>query len=299
MSEIFRVNIFDLEALYKGKEAHGRRAANAFVQAIAQAQQHDLGGRSVLCYGIPRRLEDPAIENQGVFSLHFTTGLYSGPARASEGNPVVPFEMNDDELFAYDTTMQFDRKHSLAFIESKRPGISNVAIAAYFSQFADEGWEFYLTPRIDPSALKKALSKTTIKHLNARWILGPMSHQDVQGYGKRLSLMNAFGAESNGHEIEITLKPLSRSPRGLNHDYIQNIIPQLLRAAENNRVTRLRLSGRNDTDLQAEIIDLLQHKEQRTLLLEVHPTWRGIPLEIRWESINTIRQQYLYDVGLA
>ena len=299
MPELFKINIFELEAIYRNEYTEGEIAADAFMNAIQVAQRlDDLNNRVKRVHGTPRRLENPVRTDGNALLLHFTTGHYSGPGHANQHTPVASFQMDPDDFFAHDTAMLFDCRNYLAFVESRRPGMSGGAIAYYFSRFANRGWRFYLTPRLDPTARRKALKKSLINNLHIRWIVGPTSREEVEEYGNEISILNELGERFGCSMIDTTLKVHHGSGQRLNITHARRFLNRALRAAANDRVTSLRLSGRDDGDLRAEILDLLQHREQRERQLEVDPISRKIDLEVRWQNLMEIWQQYLDDAGL-
>lgn len=282
MEESFKANIFDVE------EVEGDQGASmSFADAVGAAHLKSDEERIVGVNGMNRRMEHYKVEEDGFF-MNFVTFRYSGPGRVSDDSPISSFELREKDYFGYETSALYDPNHGLAFVESCRPGMTGSAIAQYYRGLLGKRAMFDFVPRLDPEASARARRMEEIRSLEMRVIANPVTSED-EDIGPISAV--ARGYEASYCTIKFGVEPVKG--RSLRWEKIRNTLPRIMRAAENNDVQGLKVNGRRNEDEEFELINLLQHREQRTFMLEVHQHDRKIPHEIRWDALNDIRRDFV------
>ena len=280
----FRVNIYEVELT-------GNGGANQlpFDNAIEEACRQPFAQRYRIVNGRGRRLDNYE-ERDGCFLLNFVTGRYDGPGRTSPQDVVAPIPLGPDENFSYETAMLYDPAEQLAFVESSIGVIGPSAIAHYFGEFADPDTNYTLVPRFDQEAAERARNHQTIRKLKLRVSMGPVTDVDrAAGIG----VLKAFGAQYGAGFIDIEIKSQRERGRTLLSPSVWNSITSIMGDDNENNVTQLIVTGRENDDDPLEAIDLIQHREQRIRSLLVHEVERKVLYGVRWDALVEIRREFL------
>ena len=286
MPELFRANIYELE--HEGDDG----VVVPLEQAARTASAADREAGTLQVNGSDRRLEHHR-EDDGLVFLNFATLRFPGPGRASRRRPIVRFELQEDERFAYQTAMLYDPGRGLAFLQSGRPGMAIGAVAKYLERFANHNTRYVFSPRLDEDARQRALRKEIVRTLEMRVAAGAVRAADRdQGLGFMAALVDELDAGFVNVEFSVG----RQGRRTLSVERLMQIVRSALRLSEDGGVTRLTLKGRVHEDDPLELIDLLQHRESRERELEVDGETRSIRHEARWDALRQIRRGFLIDI---
>ena len=282
----FKINIYDVEL-----EHNGNGQPTQFEDAVGETVRQGLENREKTISGKIRRL-DTIGQRSGILLLNFVTFEYSGPGRVRSQQPVNPIVLAEDESFAPETAMLYDSATNLAFLESSLGSMGPGAVVDYFEKFAAKGTEYTLRPRSDNNAGARARRHQTIRNLKMRIALGPMTDLDRAA---GIDPLKAFGANYGAGYIDIEIK--SERPRGrsLILGQVQDLIGHF---SGGNRdmpqITQLLVTGREHDDDPLEIIDLIQHREKRQILLEIDSGTRKVPHRVRWDALLAAHNAFIH-----
>ena len=275
--KLFRVNIYDVELLHTGDEQ-----PTEFQEAIQSCSGEPLADREKNISGKYRRL-DSHDQRNGVFLLNFVTFEYAGPGRVRRTQPTRPIPMAADESFAPETAMLYHPVSNLAFVESSQGSMGPGAITGYFEEFANRGSTYALHPRTDQNAAVRARRYQTIRNLEMRISVGPATDQDrAAGIGP----LRGFGANYGAEYIDVELKPQRARGRTLTLGRVQEFIALFTGGNRNMpQIVQLRVTGREQDDDPLEVIDLIQHREKRQIMLQIDGNTRKVPHSTRWDAL--------------
>ena len=261
-----------------------------FADAIDVALSLPLGERERTVRGRQRRVEHHDKRAEG-YLLTFATFAFAGPGRVRTGTPIISMGLSSDEFYADDTAALYDPVLNMAFIESTLSGMLSGAIGDYFQKFAEPstGTEYQLIPRLDDEAATRARKFQTIRSLEMRVSMGPVTSID-QASG--VSPIKAFGEDFDAGTIDITLNARRERTHSLFFGKIWGVLDAISGDGNRNNVTRLVIGGKEDDETPKEFIDLIQHRERRTLSLPVDATERRIFYGDRWKALIQIRNDF-------
>ena len=285
----FKVNIYDIIA---NNIAEPRN--HSFSQAIDNAIAKPLEQRYAEVNGKGRRLEDYQKE-EDYYLLNFVTSQFDGPGRTEPETAATPINLAPEEFFAHETAMLYAPKAGLAFIESTLVGMRDGAIAHYFDAFSNNNENYSLIPRLDDEAAARARRQQTIRSLTMRVALGPVTDIDQRA---GIGVIKSFGEEYGAGTIDIEIKAQRERGRTLSLGRIWRTIDSILgndtlqESMHANNVTQLKLKGREHDGDPIEVIDLLQHRENRETQLQVDPQTRKVPHTDRWEALVKIYREF-------
>lgn len=281
MEKEFKVGVFDIEV----------EGSNPlpFSQAIEKAWGSSLENRVKNVNRKERRLEHYE-ERNGCLLLNLVTLDFPGPGRSRPDTSAVSINLEPEELFSQETAMLYDPEEKLAFVESTLAGMGHGAIAHYFSSFANSMTQYQLIPRLDEEAATRARRHRVIRSLTMRVALGPATKADREA---GINVFEAFGKEHGARFIDIEIKAGTERTSSLVRNKIQNLIPRLLAASKEGKITHLKLKGKEHDDDALELIDLIQHREKRVRSLLVSPDERKILHEDRWNALEQVRREFL------
>lgn len=280
----FRVNVYQVE-LTGNEDAYQLPFHNAIVAACGLP----LSQRYREVNGKGRRLENYA-DRDGCFLLNFVTGQYDGPGSVSPQAAVAPIPLAPNEIFAYETAMLYDPVEQLALVESSVGVMGPSAIAHYFKEFANADTNYTLVPRLDDEAAARARNHQTIRKLKLRVAMGPVTDIDRAA---GLSPIKAFGEGYGAGFIDIEIKAQRERGRTLSLTSVWNSITPILGDDDENNVTQLIVTGRENDDDPLEVIDLIQHRERRARSLPVDDIARKVLHGVRWDALVEIRREFL------
>ncbi len=288
MLETFRANIYEVD------ENDEDGTPISFLDAIRRVCNLPREQRLVSVSGRERRLEH-CDEKGGCSLLNFVTLRYAGPRRVHPPRAATRIELADDEFFGHETAMLFDPEERLAFLGTTRPGMGAGAVAQYFRELlTDRRTHFLFTPRLDAEASARWRTKQYIGSVVMRASLGSITSDD---HDQGLSAIAALGQEFGAGTIEIEVKAERRAGHSLTLERIRSFIKAAKRAADDGSIDKLRLKGRVHEDDPPELIDLIQHREQRERQLEVDGRERNIPHEVRWKALKSIHRDFVRHVA--
>ena len=279
----FIVNVYDVCTSDDG---------TPFADAIDVVLSLPLGERERIVRGRQRRVDhyDNQAEVKG-YLLTFAAFAFAGPGRVRSGTPIASMGLSPDEFYADDTAALYDPVLNMAFVESTLSGMSPGAIGDYFEKFAkpSTGTEYQLLPRLDDEAATRARKFQTIRSLEMRVSMGPVTSID-QASG--VSPIKAFGEDFDAGTIDITLNARRERTHSLSSGRIWGVLDAIFGDGNRNNVTRLVLGGKEDDETPKEFIDLIQHRQRRTLSLPVDDAERRIFYRDRWAALIQIRDNF-------
>jgi len=281
----FKVGVFDIEV----------EGSNPlpFSQAIEKAWGTSLENRVKNVNRKERRLEHYE-ERNGCLLLNLVTLDFPGPGRSRPDTSAVSINLEPDELFSQETAMLYDPEEKLAFVESTLAGMGHGAIAHYFSSFANSMTQYQLIPRLDEEAATRARRHRVIRSLTMRVALGPATKADREA---GINVFEALGEEYGARFIDIEIKAGTERTSSLVRNKIQNLIPRLLAASKEGKITHLKLKGKEHDDDALELIDLIQHREKRVRSLLVSPDERKSYTKIAGMPLSKSGGNFLIDAG--
>ena len=280
-TKLFRISIYDVAFDHAGNEAQ-TTFQMAIDQTLAHLQRVD---REKNAGSRLRRLDFH--ERRGnLYLLNFITFEYEGNGRVRRGQPVMPIAMNRDESFSAETAMLYDPDTGLAFLESSQGSMGAGTVARYFEEFANQGSTYTLVPRVDDNAAARARRKQIVRSLEMQVSMGPTTAQDrAAGTDMAKNIGNRFGADYTNFELKVG----RRRDRSLDRGVVGEMVDIFFGITGGNRdipgITRLRISGREHDNDPIEIIDLIQHREKRQIMLQIDDVSRKVPYRIRWDAL--------------
>ena len=280
----FKVNIYDVASEHSGDDP-----PTQFYKAIESASGQPLAIREKNISGKGRRL-DGSEQRTTIFLLNFITFEYSGPGRVRKGQPTKTIPLGPDESFAPETAMLYDSANNLAFIESSLGSMGTGSIVRYFEEFAHKGTSYSMHPRPDADAAARARRQQTIRNLKMRISLGPITDFDRTA---GIDPIKAFGADYGAGYIDVEIKSERARGRSLIPQNIQRLIDHLMGSdMASPHITQLQVTGREHDEDPLEVIDLIQQRERRQLVLEIDGATRKIPHRVRWDTLINIQQAF-------
>ena len=261
---------------------------DSFEAAIDAAYNSSFNGRNKEVNRKMSRLENYSRPNNS-FLLNFAVAAFDGPGHFRPETRVVHFGLQQDDAFAHETDMLYDPDHDLVFLESAQRGMSRVAVARYFKKFALPKTEFELVPILDDEAASKARRYRTIRRLTIGVALPAFTRADHEtGAGAIQALGDRFGAGS----IDMTIQAEPKR-KTLLVDKLWEMADFFLGQSDSDSITDLSIDGREFDEDGFSIIDLIQHREKRTCMLQVDNTERKVPHTDRWQALIDIAREYL------
>ena len=225
---------------------------------------------------------------QNLHFANFVTLGYSGPGRARLPDPVDSIGLLPDEFYTHETAMLYDAENSIAYIESTREGIAVGAIRRYLSKFAEDA-SYSLIMRLDPDASTRASRFDIIGALEVGVMIGPATEADRDA---GVGAINGFGQRYGAARANLVIKIERSRDKTLTISRIQELISRAIGDSYDERITKLKLTGRESDDGASEVIDILHHAEKREQMLEVDPVKRKISHSRRWKALERIRNDY-------
>ena len=280
----FKVNIFDVEMI-----ADTGAELTSFRDAIENASVETFQNRYKEVNGKGRRLENHA-EQDGCFLLNFVSLEFAGPGRTRPDTATVPIGLAPEEYFSQEMSMLYDPEENLAFVESALGTMGTSSIVGYFKAFANTGTNYLLVPRLDNAAAARARRYQTIRRLKMRVAMGPVTSVDRDA---GIDVLKAFGGEYDAGFLDLEIKAQRERGRTLSLEGIWRSINHILGDTNENNVTQLIVTGRENDDDRMVPIDLIQHREKRERWLHVDDTSRKVPHAERWNALIEIRRQFL------
>ena len=275
----------------------GSGEPTAFQEAVTAAcNTSTLPDREKVIADKRHRLNDEYREGD-VFFLNFVSFSYAGQGRVRQGLPQQPINMQDDESFDPETAILYDAQNALALVESATyaGGVGPGAIARYFQMFIQPGTYYTLLPLVDPDASTRARLKQQIGSLQMRLQLSQVTALDNQA---GISPVKGFGNHLAGETIDIVVSAGRGKDKSLSIGAVLELVKALVGDGGDNgtpmpELKRLKVSGRENTDEPAELIDLIQQRENSVRPLDIDPVTRKVTREARWNALRSMHLQYL------
>ena len=280
----FKVNIFDVQMT-----ADAGAELTSFRDAIVNASGETFQDRHREVNGKGRRLENHA-EQDGCFLLNFVSLEFAGPGRTRPDTATVPIGLAPEEYFSQEMSMLYDPEENLAFVESALGTMGASSIVGYFKEFANNGTNYLLVPKLDDEAGNRARRHQTIRRLKMRVAMGPVTEVDREA---GIGVLKTFGEGYDAGFLDLEIKAQRERGRTLSLTGIWNSINHIIGDANENNVTQLIVTGRENDDDPLEPIDLIQHREKRERRLRVDDASRKVPHAERWNALIEIRRQFL------
>ena len=283
----FTVSIYRV-AVENDDEQQLQLVDNSFDAAIVAACASSFNDKNKDVNGKLCRLENADRQDKYCL-LNFATAAFDGPGHFRQTTQVVPFYLQQDESFAHETAMLYDPKENLLFLESSQRGMSRVTIARYFIKFALPKTSYELKPVLDDEAASRARRYRTIRSLTIGVALPAFTTTDYEeGAGAIQALGERFGAGF----MEMTIQA---APRGktLLVRKLWETADFLLGQSDSDSISDLTIDGRELDEDSFAIIDLIQHREKRTRMLQVDNVERKVPYTDRWRALSQIRGEFL------
>lgn len=287
----FKVKVYQLETQDVTQTGQIRfLGKTAFETAAERAHSESFADRCRLVRGKYRRLENYRNESDCSL-LHFITSEFTGPGRFTIDQAVAPIDLAPDESFSHGTSMLYDHQTQLAFIESTLVGMGPKAIADYCELFVEDMTKYRLVPRLDEEASARARRHQTIRSVEMKANIGPITRADRDGgYGT----IQAFGNGLEGETISVRVNVERTRRSSLSIPKVWELVEHAFGYTnEENAVTGFKVNGREHSSENLEEIDLIEHHESRERILKVDPTLRQVSYEDRWNALVEIRKDYI------
>ena len=283
----FTVNIYQVD-IQNDDEQQLRFVDNSFDAAITAACASSFNDKNKDVDGKMCRLEND--DRQEDYSqLNFATAAFDGPGHFSQTTRVAPFGLQQDESFAHETAMLYDPEQNLIFLESSQRGMTRVTIARYFMKFALPKTEYELIPILDDEAASKARRYRTVRSLTIGVALPAFTKTDHE---EGASAIQALGDRFGASFIEMTIKA-EPNKKTLLVDKLWETTDFLLGQSDSDSISNLTIDGREYDEDSFAVIDLIQHREKRTRMLQVDSVERKVPYNDRWQALVQIRREFL------
>ena len=106
----------------------------------------------------------------------------------------------------------------------------------------------------------------------------------------------AFGENFGAGVMDISINAKLEKTGNLITSGVRNLIESILKSDDDN-IQKFHVKAREHENDPLELIDLLQHREKRTRMLEVNPETRNIAVEERWSALREIHSEYCNNVS--
>ena len=280
----FTVNIYQV-VVQNDDEQQLRLVDNSFDAAIVAACGSSFNHKNQDIRGKMCRLENED-RQEDYRLLNFATAAFDGPGHFRQTTRVVPFGLQQDESFAHETAMLYDPGQNLVFLESSQRGMNRVTIAHYLMKFALPKTNYELVPVLDNESASRARRYKTIRSLTIGVALPAFTKTDhEEGAGAIQGLGDRYGADS----IEMKVQAI-RKGKTLSLNRLWETVDFLLGQSGSDSVSDLTIDGREFDEDDFAIIDLIQHREKRTRMLQVDNIERKVPHTERWQALVQIRR---------
>ena len=289
--KLFKVKVYKVETPQITEDGQIRFSGGATLEnAIKRAYAQSITDRCRSVNGKQRRLEQ-CRQNEEYSLLHFVTSEFTGPGRFSRDQAEAPIDLAPNESFSHGTAMLYDHQTNLAFLEAVLLGMGPGAVASYCEEFVDDMTKYQLVPRLDEDASARARRHRTIRSIEMKANLGPVTRTDRDGgYGA----VQAFGNELDGGTIFVRVSVARSRKATLLIPKVWELVTHAFGSTnEDNAITGFKLNGREHDDDYLEDIDLIEHHESRERLLTVDNALRQISYENRWNALIDIRREFL------
>ena len=312
--KLFKVNIFKVEVEEKsppegkttleGKTTPAGKTSSEgdtpretipplpFDEAIMKAKALSTAKNRMLVNGKTRGLEMLS-KGSNCLLINFVTLDYSGPGKSRTMARATHFELQPDEFFAEETSMLYDTKTKIAFVEASQGGMAAGAIEKYFGMFANRSTEYWLTPLLDEDAASRARLQKHIRSLQVRVAIGSVTSADRQS---DLGVIDALGSDYGAGFVDLEISAGPARSDYLTLESITKFLTRGLRASNQGSVKKLKMHSKKNSVDRLEVIDLLQHREKRETKLPIDSEERKIPFDARCNALKDIRKQFYIDV---
>ena len=283
----FKVNVYKV-VVENDDENQLRLVDNSLDEAISAACASSLNDKNRRANEKRCRLEHDSRQDH-CFLLNFAVAAFDGPGHFRHETQVVPFGLQEGEAFAHETAMLYDPENKLVLLESSQRGMTRVSVARYFMTFALPKTRFELVPVLDDEAASRARRYKTVRSLSMKVALPAFTNVDRDaGVGAIQALGERFGAGSI--DLTINAEPKRKS---LFLDKLWEATDFILGQGDSESISNLTIDGREFDEDSFSVIDLIQHREKRTRMLEVDSKERKVPHTERWSALVQIRKEFL------
>ena len=282
--KFFRANIYKVKADHKDKDGQ----AVPFYVAIQEARQKSaLQDREIEVNTKGRRL-DASEQDGDLILLNFVTFEYAGPGRVRKGQPTEPMSLDEDESFAPETSMLYHPPCQLALIESTALRISPSAIANYFQEFVEPGTLYQMLPLLDDDAANRARRFQQISRLEISAYTGMITESSRD---EGIAPIQVFGAGLGAEEFNLELSVRRARGSSISIDFVRRLINQVSGNNKSDGVSRFRVKGQENEEINPSFVDLIQHRQRRRTTLVIDPKARKVPHQARWSALKGFHQE--------
>ena len=233
------------------------------------------------------RLEDirPPGKVDGTWRLDFCKLRNQGPGRASPKVATQSFELQQGERFAEETAALFDPASGFLAVQYNHFGPRSASLGEYLSIYLAQGERFELRLQLDPTA--QARLKKKVQFTRAAFRVAP-AKLSAAWRNNNVAMHKAIQVQQDTYggdwiSVEVNLEQRSRDSLKL-----ADKLKGMLGLAEEPRdaVARVEVAGRDDRDLNIDVVDLIEEKLEKT--------YTGLPLDIglrisaedRWKKLE-------------
>jgi len=274
---VFTAKFYKLEILSEGKAPGGN--PQPLTEILRKVESMPLDARLQEDQDRLDRIE----KRTGCWLMSFTRLTDTGPGKASIDTLASPIALLENEFFAHLSVALYDPKTHTVILEASRSSMRSSAVASYFTQFVTaKSTKYELTPLLDADASARLRRKGFIRKVDMRMAVSSIGELD---HDIGVAPIAAFGQDYGAEFCDITMTVGRGRKDSLFRSKVIKMLPSWLRASEEHKITKLKISGKENEDEVTEEINLLVDQMNAKETLPVAPSERLIPVEKRWEAL--------------
>jgi hypothetical protein len=209
-----------------------------------------------------------------------------GPGRASAEVPIQSFALEENEGFAEESAALYDPKHHAMLIQYNHQGPRSGSIEAYLSAYDQDvpsSYDMQIQLRADAQARlakKKVFTRLFLKVAPAR-LTADFRRKEVSITSALSATQASFGGDYVSIEVALERSSDSCLP-------LANLVDGFWRLVghEHDAVKQLEITGKDDPDRKAEVINLLRAKVEMSFSRMPLDDGLRVPRTDRWEALE-------------
>lgn len=212
-------------------------------------------------------------------------------------------ELDDDEGLGEDTAFVFDTILNVLVLQRNQIGVTSSQFSKYIEDNCDLDGDVRLSPILIEGAYQRLSQFGVFRKLRIR-VAPLVSNEIFKGQGHSVSTLADLSCEFQSPYIDVSFS-LGRVRKGsLFPDSVRTMIDSLLeiRVKNNEAVTNIEVTGKDDEDSTANIIDLIEERMVEEIDVALNEA-RQIDIEGRYNAgLDALRRRRseirrLFDLG--
>ncbi|MBC6406466.1 MAG: hypothetical protein GDA41_12260 [Rhodospirillales bacterium] len=244
----FRVKLFDVVPFHE-------RPIISFDDIVRRVCQYPIAQRVQPAGSRKCRLGE-IHDNANYLLMNFEALDFSGPKRSKETKDAVPFDLADDEYFAYDTAALYHLESSVLLVEGGRHAFTATALESYLAHFVTKVESAYhFEPKLDREAKARFQKMQSLRKVEFAASMPPIDKAELEADVPINKAIDHITGQS-GVILSITISA-HRNEKLFNIGLIREWFSCLVDKKDENKLTKAKAHGRLHEGAETQIIDLL------------------------------------------